>query len=114
MCNKKGEFRMPKATTNTKFFHIRQNNSGGYFIENDYVATNLIIEALDAKDAENRMDSITADYSQFCSCCGARWSAWLDDEDGTEEPTVYGEKIGKNCGSTIIHYFDGRKEKVNY
>jgi hypothetical protein len=105
---------MPNVNVITRFFHIRQNNSGGYFIENDYVAQNLIIEAMNAKDAERRMGEITAFYSEFCPCCGARWSFWMDDEDGTDEPTVYGEKIDDICGSTIVHYFDGRTERINY
>ncbi|MGG1662479.1 DUF7296 family protein [Brevibacillus sp. NRS-1366] len=83
---------------NTAFFHIRQNNSGGYFIENDDVAINLIIEAVNAKEAERKMYEITADYSQYCSCYGERWSCWIDDDDGTDEPTVYGEQLDGNVG----------------
>lgn len=105
---------MPSATVNTKFFHIRQNNSGGYHITNDDVATNLIVEALNAKDAEAKINEITAPHSSYCSCCGERWCAWIDDEDGTEKPTIYGEEIDESDGPTIIHYFDGHKEKINY
>lgn len=105
---------MTDITVQTKFFHFRQNNSGGYFIENDDVAQNLIVEAVNAKDAELKMLDITASHSKYCSCCGKRWSSWIDDEDGTNEPTVFGEKLDESCGSTIIYFFDGKREKINY
>ncbi|MMZ62859.1 hypothetical protein D1872_250850 [compost metagenome] len=103
-----------QRTINTKFFHFRQNNSGGYFITNDDVAPNLIVEAMNAKEAEQKMNDITSDYLQFCPCCGERWSSWIDDDDGTEEPTVWGKSLDECKDATIIHYIDGRKEKVNY
>ncbi|MNB81421.1 hypothetical protein D3C75_282030 [compost metagenome] len=103
-----------ERTIQTNYFHFRQNNSGGYFIVNDDVAINLIVEAMNANDAEQRMYDITADYSQYCSCCGERWSSWIDDEDGTTEPTIYGRKLDERSESIIIHHIDGRKEKVNY
>ena len=105
---------------NTKFFTFGQNNSGGYYIVNDDVAAFLIIEAQNANEAISKMEDITEDYSQFCSCCGQRWSSWMDDSDGTEEPMVYEAKIkveklkGWMSTSTIIYYYDGTKEKLWY
>lgn len=55
----------------TLFFHVRQNNSGGYFIVNDDVAI-------------------------------------------TVEPTIYGEKLEGRNESIVIHYYDGRKERIGY
>lgn len=105
---------------NTKFFTFSQNNSGGYFIINDDVALYLIIEAQTADEAVNKMNDITADYSEYCSCCGERWSDWMHDDDGTDEPMVYDTKVKEKSperifsGSTIIYYYDGAKEKLWY
>lgn len=102
----------------TKFFTFRQNNSGGYNIINDYVAKYLIIEATNAQEAINKMYDITQDYSEYCSCCGERWSNWVNDEDGTDVPMVYDEEATKQepeyGGSVIIYYYDGIKKKFWY
>lgn len=109
-----------ERTINTKFFTFSQNNSGGYFIINDDVASYLIIEAQTADEAVNKMNDITADYSEYCSCCGKRWSDWMYDDDGTDEPMVYDTKVKEKSpgrifgGSTIIYYYDGTKEKLWY
>jgi hypothetical protein len=110
-----------ERTINTKFYTFNQNNSGGYFIENDVVAHYLIVEASNAKEAVEKMQDITTNYSEYCSCCGERWSSWLDDEDGTEEPMVFDTKIKEQepenkwfGNSTIIYYYDGTIEKLWY
>lgn len=112
----------------TKFFTLNQNNSGGYFIVDDKagVARFLIIEAKDAAQALRVMDGISYDcprFHEFCNCCGERWSSWLDYEDGTERPEIYGKRAQEYlnyAGDTylgeentaFIHYLDGRKEKI--
>lgn len=107
-----------KRTLETKFFTFNQNNSGGYFIINDYVAKHLIIEAINVREAINRMRDITQDYSTYCACCGERWSSWKYEEDGEEVPTVWGivatEPEAEEEGSTIIYYYDGSKQKLWY
>jgi hypothetical protein len=107
-----------KRTVNTKFYTFRQNNSGGYDIINDDVAKYLIIEATSATEAINSMYQVTKNYSEYCSCCGERWSSYLDDEDGTDDPMVYDRKVKEiepeYGGSVIIYYFDGSKEKLWY
>lgn len=109
-----------KRIINTKFFTFSQNNSGGYFIINDDVASYLIIEAQNAQEAIDKMLDITRDYSEYCSCCGERWCDWMDDSDGTAEPMVYGKNVKKESpdrlfsSSTIIYYYDGTKEKLWY
>ena len=50
-----------------------------------------------------------------CPCCGDRWSFWVDDADGTDEPTIYGEpldSVEKSWHRTkaILHYANGQKE----
>lgn len=112
-----------ERTITTKFFYFSQNNSGGYFIQNDTVRAHLIIEAQNAKEAADKGEEIAENYSEYCSCCGQRWSFdWVDDEDGTETPTINGKpakeyiesdkhpvSFGK---SAVIYYCDGTKEFI--
>jgi len=106
-----------QRTVNTKFFHVRQNNSGGYFINNDEVAAHLIIEARNAAEAESRMHEITAPFSEYCPCCGERWYLSEDDDDGTDMPTIYGKPAEEYedwfASSAVIHYYDGSKRKFH-
>ena len=111
------EDKQMERTINTKFFTFRQNNSGGYHIVNDFVANNLIIEAMNEDEAIRKMEEITEDYSKFCSCCGPRWGSYAK---GTEVPMVYSTKIKEQShndpfgSSTIIYYYDGTKDKLWY
>lgn len=101
------------------FFTMSQNNSGGYFVEDDDagVCEYVIIEADSAKDAAEKLDKIgdsVDGFHNFCPCCGERWSAeWLNDDDGDEQPSIYGEPIEK-CKKErfrdrcFTHYKDGR------
>lgn len=101
-----------------KWWHFNQNNSGGYFIINDVVSEDVFIQERSAKAARSKAESVFEDYSQYCGCCGERWSYWIDDEDGTDEPQIYGEPIsspeagGMFHDLATLHYFDGRIEKV--
>jgi len=107
-------------TINTKFFTFVQNNSGGYFYENAEVAHYLIIEAQNVDEAISKMETITENWSNYCSCCGERWSCWMDERDGKEEPMVYDRKAKEpstnyyDKGTVIIYYYDGTKEKLRY
>lgn len=67
-----------KKELKTKYYKFWQNNSGGYFVNNDDVREYVIIEALD----ENHANSIAEDigiyfdgvaYGMDCECCGDRW-----------------------------------------
>lgn len=106
------------SKSNSKFYTFRQNNSGGYFHENEEVAKYLIIQATSVDEANRKMKYITRSWNDYCECCGTRW----DDEiegDGTDKPTIYGESVyGKldnwSQGSTIIYFEDGRIERLRY
>lgn len=111
------------------FYEFRQNNSGGSF-RTDLVAGVSIfvsIEAIDYWHAVYKAERIGlywdgVDRGYDCSCCGDRWSKpWS--EDGTEEPTIYGEAISDpetwvfKTGDDdepegFIHHMDGRVEAV--
>lgn len=97
-----------------KWYTMRQNNSGGYFIRNDEVRDTVIIQALSPEDAESRAESITAGNDWYCECCGERWSTWFDTSDGKEVPSVYGKPIEELDREAfrydaVLYYFDGTK-----
>jgi hypothetical protein len=108
----------------TMFFNFNQNNSGGYFVEDfeNGVCEEIIIEANTAKDAIKIFEEIGEKVSGFydsCPCCGERWSTWIDDQDGTERPEIYGTLVEnvkkgiftKNC---FVHYIDGTFKRFEH
>lgn len=111
-----------KREVDTKFFDFRQNNSGGSFDfdENAGISVNVIVEAMNKEHAISRASEIGLyfDGSGDCSCCGNRWSDYLD--SGTDKPTIYGMPIeeyvttntfkwmGKGKPEVFIHYLDGK------
>lgn len=103
-----------------KWWVFDQNNSGGYFIQNDDVTHYVAIQAVDVKHAQARAEDIFCGYSEYCDCCGERWSLdYADEEDGTEVPEVYGTPYTEFVKShyrqeIILHYVDGSKEKYKF
>ena len=103
-----------------KWFHFSQNNSGGYFIRNEDVAEDVYVQAVDAKQATAFAEMIFEDYSEFCECCGPRWTTdYIRDEDGYDVPTKYDEPVDEivvdhfNKEARLQH-FDGRVESYTY
>lgn len=109
-----------KLTGKTKFYNFSQNNSGGSFREDENLDTEVIIEAHSAEEANLLADNFGIYFDGCsqgidCSCCGDRW--YPCSEEGTEKPEMYGKSVyelydGMFRESCIIHYLDGRKEKV--
>ena len=113
----------------TKFYHYSQNNSGGIFIFNNEVSTNVIIEAHSALEA----NSIAEEHGIYfdgcdrgidCDCCGDRWSRIDGRTKGTTEPNIYGQSIEESLKSesrfrwnnkdgveVIVHYLNGEVKK---
>ena len=105
------------------FYHFSQNNSGGGF---DYdpergITHHVVIEADSAEEANRKAVYIGlyfngCDDGIDCSCCGDRWSEqWLN--DGTEEPTIYGEPIetwDPENGAFGLRWIDGYEAFVHY
>lgn len=105
----------------TVFSCFRQNNSGGYLMLNKEAGIGnwIIIEGLNKEHILQRLEQITEDYSDYCSCCGERWCDYIDEEDLTDEPTIYGipvkeykRKFSQEKSLAYIHYIDGTIEKV--
>ena len=115
---------MAKRTVETKFYTFNQNNSGGYFVKSDEfgVCEYVIIEAINAESAFNRLKEIGENVSGFmdyCGCCGERWSDWIDDDEGTKEPMIYDEPVkttkkGDYRESCFVHYFNKTFKKYNF
>lgn len=103
----------------TKFVTFRQNNSGGYFYQNENVDVYVIIEGYDLWQIKAKAIGMFAYYSEYCECCGERWSTRIYESDMEDEPMIYDKSVYEyKCsawldGKAIIYYIDGRKEIVN-
>lgn len=92
-----------------------QNNSGGYYIENQDVAAYVLVQARSVQEAQSRIKPVLSRYFEFCYCCGQRWSTddWTD-EDGTSEPTIYGKPLDRQqpafrTATVVMHHYDGSR-----
>jgi hypothetical protein len=111
-----------KRTIDTRFWTFSQNNSGGSFVESEALSHFVIIEAVNAEDANRRAEDIGiyfdgVDAGVDCECCGDRWYRQWESAEGTESPQVYGESaftyLDMFCDEPVrIHYLDGRVEKA--
>ena len=98
------------TTNNMKWFHYRQNNSGGYFRGPRHVVVQAVNAALADATAESFAGVYFDGYSRGfdCSCCGDRWSrAW--DGEYEDKPMVYGVDAVPNKNLMLV-YYDGRTE----
>lgn len=105
-------------TIDLKWFRFSQNNSGGYFVENENVCEYVFIQARSADEAVAKAETF-CDNDDSCPCCGDRWSFCVDDEDVADEPTLYGEPLSgvtkdSYRKSARLHYYDGRVEAVEF
>ena len=100
----------------TKFFTFYQNNSNGYYEIDDNLAEYVIIEAHDYQEANEKAEEIGiyfdgVDIGIDCECCGDRWTRQWDDDDGTNEPTIFGKPIKEYLDDDSkqyrIHYING-------
>lgn len=108
----------------TKFYHFRQNNSGGSVVIDDDVAINVIIEANSAEQANRSAQAIGiyfdgCDSGKDCSCCGDRWYK-ADESDGTAAPSIYNthpeeyECKRTKPGQPVCHLYRIDGTKVTY
>jgi hypothetical protein len=84
------------------FFTFNQNNSGGGFDfdKDEGITHNVIIEADDAKGANQRALDIGLYFEgcadgRDCSCCGDRWYPQYEDREGDEVPSIWGRPLGE-------------------
>jgi hypothetical protein len=86
------------SVSKLKWFTFRQNNSGGRFTVDDDVDVNVIIQANDAAEANELAQRVGIYFNGVndgidCECCGDRWSTMWDNDRGTDEPEIYGERV---------------------
>lgn len=93
----------------------------GYYIQNDEVDAYVMIQAPSKKEFERIAERVTSEHSEYCECCGERWSIYYVDE-GTEVPSIYEtpvyvyDKRSAYCkdGAAILHHYDGKVERVKF
>ena len=100
------------------FITFTQNNSGGYFIQNEDVDVFVIIEGDSLEEIIYKAYDVFRDYREYCECCGERWDDdWKDEIDLKKEPMIYDEKLEDFKGSIwsdyVIVYFKDCKKKYN-
>lgn len=101
-----------------KWFTYDQNNSGGYFIDNDEVTHMICVQAENADAANAKAEEITKEYGEYCECCGERWYINEVDGDGFDVPSHYGEPLSSSQPShyrkyAVLHFASGEMRKVN-
>ena len=81
-----------------KWFTFHQNNSGGLFTIDDTVDVSVIIQANCADEANELAQRVGIYFDGVadgcdCECCGDRWYKVFDDDQGTDEPEIYGQRV---------------------
>lgn len=101
------------------FYTYRQENSGGYYIQNNDVDRFVIVEGNNHQDIQETANRIFENHSEYCECCGKRWNDcdedWceLTDEPMIESTSVYEvEDYWYKGYYAIIYYKNGEKEIV--
>jgi hypothetical protein len=104
------------------FYEYRQNNTFGTFTINMDVNVHVIIEASSVKQANERAESVGLYFDgcadgMDCPCCGDRWYATWDQDEGDEVPSSSGKPLEnihpewvKAKDSVVIHYDDGSRQ----
>jgi hypothetical protein len=93
----------------SKFYHFRQNNSGGRWVG----PVNVIVEANSATEANDRAEEHAGIYfygcrdSRDCDCCGDRWHR-VYESDASDVPSIYGEPAAEECPDALVYCLDGR------
>lgn len=104
------------------FYCFNQNNSGGWFKQDDQIAHYMFIEADSADEANERAESVGIYFDgcsdgRDCDCCGDRWSrAWRD--EGEAEPLIYKTPVAQyedmwtpeGKAYAYVYHKDGTKE----
>lgn len=96
----------------SKFFTFSQNNSGGYYVEDDTVAQVVVVEADDADDADSRASKKGVFSYHYCDCCGPRFSGQYDRAKGFRSVKAAVADSFMQSPSVVVHFKDGRVEKV--
>ena len=99
------------------FYVYRQNNSGGYFVEDENVSIHVIVEADTEEQANEKFDEILdgdSQYTTYCPCCGQRWGGIDETYQKVEVDSVVAEQLKKHryYDEAILYMEDGTKKKI--
>ena len=100
-----------------RYYLVRQNNSGGYFITDDTlgIGENIIIEARNYQDILNKLQEFKDKYKGFFNYCSYYEERWYTSEEDFEEaPFEIDNLVIYPYESDIIyvHYLDGTISKM--
>lgn len=89
-----------------KYYHFRQNNSGGEFDVTPTLNVNVIIKAATAIEANTKLEELGGYFDGVsegldCECCGDRWYR-VSENDVSETPQCYGHDA-TTMSDCIIH-----------
>lgn len=96
----------------SKFFTFSQNNSGGYYVQDDTVDHLVVVEADNADDADSRASKKGVFSYHYCDCCGPRFCGQYDKARGFRSVKAAVASHWKQSPGVVVHYKDGRVEKV--
>ncbi len=118
-----------------KFYHFRQNNSGGNWVLNESLGVEVYIEADSADEANSRALQVNIYFDgcrdgEDCSCCGDRWhrvdeGGYNTIRDKRREGDIVFNTIEEYVAHrvsqdhwwgdpmAVIHYKDGTKKVFN-
>lgn len=98
------------------FVTFNQNNSGGYFIQNEDVDAYVIIEGDSLGEILYKADDVFRDYRECYAYYGERWDDdFKDESDLKKEPMIYDEKLEDFkddlwCDYVIVYFKDCKKK----
>lgn len=102
------------------FYTFSQNNSGGSFDRSDVLGDYVIVEAENARRANQRAEELGiyfngVDSGSDCECCGDRWYE-VSEYHGSASPEIYGEAPEKALGGlrqkVVIHFANGEQRTI--
>lgn len=104
-----------------KWWCIDQNNSGGYFFEDNNVGTSVFFQGESLDSIQDKIEGILSGYREYCPCCGERWDDdCLTEADGETIPMRYGRSIMSHSDDRywdgdgyILYYADGRVSRYS-
>ena len=101
---------MENNTSNTKFYHFRQNNSGGSFVFDKNLAIDVIIEAETADEANDLAEGLGIYFNGCeggwdCRCCGDRWNTVSDNSWNIIDDII--DYMTNEKEPWVVHHLNG-------
>lgn len=105
------------TTQNQNYFEFSQNNSGGgWQVDHEAGISEVVfVQASTPAEANEKAKAIGIyfdglDTGRDCSCCGSRWTACWESDEGKEEAPVASKVADGKVA--FVHHADGKVEKV--